>query len=129
MRHQFKRLLYIVVLTIAATTIVVGTLSLLAQGQSGDAPGHSVRGYEMVVSESCPIPSLGLGTCTVECPNGKVPTGGGFEIDWQPPTAPLFAGFRAVVNRPTSTGWKATIASNTSNEPLFNVYAICVSAR
>jgi hypothetical protein len=109
--------------------VLAGVLALLLLGTSAHAkpapaPQPYTLGYELVAkTETVERTDVNEVTVTVNCPSGKVPTGGGHSklTDTDDPGV-------IRINRPTETGWTVTWYGNISLSATGTVYVVCVNA-
>jgi hypothetical protein len=107
--------------------VLVGVLGLLLLGTTAQAkPAPPAAPYalnqEIVTNTQEVAQSDQEATLSVDCPSGKVPTGGGYSR--------LQTGSGAgvvLVNRPTQTGWTVTWGGQTSTVTA-TVHVVCVAA-
>jgi hypothetical protein len=98
-------------------------------------PASGLSGYEVVTRTENDFQLGGPNfeperrELTVDCPSGKVPTGGGANFDGG--TQPGGAGGQFEGSWPTSTGWAAAWRAASTSYPDFiqaHVYVVCVDA-
>lgn len=100
------------------------------KGETGDQGPAGVSGYEIVTDDFVMTLNVEYGTSTVDCPEGKVPIGGGYDYSH------LFTNSAAAKEKnfmgasyPTETGW--TVKWYHGLEGIatqFTVYAVCATA-
>jgi hypothetical protein len=110
------------------------TISWNQRGQSGPvgAPGaDGVSGREIVTEDFVMSVDAMSGTSIVECPDGKVPVGGGYDYGkgFDRPRGQYGAVFMDA-SYPTETGWAVQWYHETAQnlEVPFTAYAVCAMA-
>lgn len=91
-------------------------------GPSGPQGPSLASGREIVTSIAFPISPGSVNGASVDCPAGKVSTGGGFNaLNFQD-------SFQAMASLPTATGWVVGARNlSPSFTVTFTVYAVCVT--
>jgi hypothetical protein len=99
-------------------------------GETGDQGPAGVSGYEVVTDDFVMTLGVVSGTSTVECPDGKVAIGGGYDY------SDLFTKFVEAkwenfigASYPDGSGWTVKWFHNMDNLAInFSVYAVCATA-
>lgn len=95
-------------------------------GAKGDPGTPATSGYQ-IVSQAFSLPAGGLTDQTVQCPAGKKPVGGGFDL-WTATGADPTK-YLVRTSYPTTTGWRV-LAQNadTRDAVTLGIYAACMNA-
>jgi len=100
------------------------------KGDTGDQGPAGVSGYEVLTEDFVMTLQVESGTSTVDCPVGKVPTGGGYDYShlFTLSVATKEKNFMGA-SYPTESGWAVKWYHGIDNLAInFTVYVVCASA-
>jgi Collagen triple helix repeat (20 copies) len=101
-----------------------------SKGADGAPGANGVSGYEIVTQDFTMTLGVVSGTSTVQCPDGKVAIGGGYDYSdlFTKNVGPKWENFIGA-SYPTGTGWSVKWWHEIDNLAIdFSVYAVCALA-